>query len=358
MVESEKIYNSADLYYLDLIQAISESKQSIDLEMYIFALDATGEYIFNNLLLAAERGVRVRVLADGIGSYFWLEQKLAKQFNHNLQIRAFHPFSWGTLFTNFSFLNRRTHRKVIIIDGDFAFVGSINFMDQARIWREAGIRISGESVSLLNSVFENTWKIFDRMSPQILSSSFLKLSKALMINSVVRTTHSLRLQTFYRKDLIRRILFAKQKVWLMTPYFLPPAGLLRVLIKMGSIVDVRLILPSRSDIVYFPWLIKLYYRALLLAGVRVFEFTPSILHAKIEVIDSWVMLGSSNLNHRSFYRDLETDIVLKQSDSIRQIEASLINDMQASKEINLADFEQNYLTIILARIIRLAKRWL
>lgn len=356
-MNSEKLYFSARDYFNDLLNDIAQSKHSIELEMYILAPDSVGDSVFEALKQASNRGVKVRVLLDAIGSLAWLTAQ--RESLAGVKIRAFHPFSWTTFFRHFRVLNRRTHRKVLLVDGAVAYVGSFNFMKEAHEWHEAGVRITGPGAILLQNLFEDTWEFAQRALPRLLSLRSLRLRRALLSNSVIRANQFYRARKFYRNDLIRRIRTAKDRVWLMTPYFLPPTMLLRALLRMGPKIDVRIIVPGHSDIFYFPWLTKLYYRALLLANVKVYEFKPTILHAKVELIDDWAIVGSSNLNHRSFYHDLETDIVIRDAGNIAIIEQRYLEDIKSCRQVVLADREHaNWITFIFAKIIFLARNWL
>jgi cardiolipin synthase len=126
------------------------------------------------------------------------------------------------------------------------------------------------------------------------------------------------------------------RIWVTNAYFVPPVFLLRALCQAGLRgLDVCLLLPAHPDHVYMKWMSEAFYRTLLLSGVRVFEFGESFLHSKTLIIDDWVMVGSTNLNHRSLVHDLEMDVVLHQKSSHEVLETQFSRDLLASRELDL-----------------------
>jgi cardiolipin synthase len=124
----------------------------------------------------------------------------------------------------------------------------------------------------------------------------------------------------------------------MTPYFNPPSFLLKALIEAaGKGVDVRLVVPKRTDPAWFSYLSRIYFSPLVKRNIRVYEYTPGILHSKITLIDSEGIIGSGNLNYRSFYRDLELNLIIQDSKGVQDLRNEFIKDMTMSREINKTD---------------------
>jgi cardiolipin synthase A/B len=184
--------------------------------------------------------------------------------------------------------------------------------------------------------------------------------KPTKLSGLVRLNNKLALRRKNYRDLLARIAAARERIWITNAYFVPRGGLLRALgaaAKAG--VDVRILVPAKSDIIFMPWVAAAFYYGLLKSGVRVFEYQPAVLHAKTMLIDDWMTVGSSNLNSRSMFHDLEADVVLSTCESLRALEAAFERDLGQSKEVILADWlKRPILQRWLGRIALRAKRWL
>ncbi len=163
----------------------------------------------------------------------------------------------------------------------------------------------------------------------------------------------------YYKDFLQRIHRAKEKVWLMTPYFIPKRRLIKALGKAAQKgVDVRVIISLKSDVKFFRWLQYFYYEYLLKKGVKVYQYTDSILHAKNYIIDDFMTVGSTNLNHRSFMHDLEVDLAIQNEDNKIKIKEHFLEATLTQKTITLEGLRQRpLLDRILSRIFFLLKYW-
>jgi len=336
----EKIFFTSREFFASLEREIDRARQSISVEMYIWSNDETGNHFFDLLERAAARGVRVRLVLDGVGSWFWIRANQARIKATAIEVKIYHPLRWNFrraipegIPRFFARMNRRNHKKVILIDGKTAFTGSLNITRSSLEWKECGLRLTGEAVPLLAALFENVW-LLSGEEPRQESFSTSRLQRQLKNSRVIRSNQFYSLRTQHQRDLKRRILGARHRVWLMTPYFVPTFGVLSSLLKAArNGVDVRLILPRKSDVTFLRWIARLYYRYLLRAGVKVFEYLPEVLHAKMSLVDDWGFIGSSNLNRRSSYLDLELDIVLSSGASLRELERELTIDMSRSEEI-------------------------
>jgi cardiolipin synthase len=127
---------------------------------------------------------------------------------------------------------------------------------------------------------------------------------------------------------------ANRRIWITTPYFVPPPKMLHLLRKMAwSGVDVRLIVPKKSDIWFMTWVSRAFYFSMLRAGVRVFEYEPRVLHAKTMIVDDWFLVGSANFNHRSFLHDLEVEVRVAESSSRAVLVSQFEIDQAFSSEV-------------------------
>ena len=143
------------------------------------------------------------------------------------------------------------------------------------------------------------------------------------------------------KNLLRKISQCKNRIWIMNAYFVPDNFLLKKL-KDAAIsgLDVRILLPSKSDVVMMPWASSTFYYSLLKSGVRIFEYLPGMLHAKSLILDEWMLVGSSNLNHRSLLHDLEVDINITTPTAKATLVQQFLNDLKHSREISLNSWKK------------------
>lgn len=316
----EQVFFSKDTYFPALIARIGQAQQSIEFETYIFDMDAVGIAVLDALKTVSARGVNVRLLLDGIGSLFSVRKIYQSLKGTSVQIQIYHPF---LLTQAFATLNKRLHRKLCIVDRGRALVGSFNVSD--RECRDTAAEVSGIEVQTLISGFERRWQKAHRSRRK--RASFLSLVR-------LNETESLRQQ--WNRDLAERLRSANRRIWITNAYFVPPVFILEALKATATRgVDVRILVTERSDHTLVKWIAETYYLDLLLSGVRIFEFRPCFLHAKTILIDDWAMIGSSNLNHRSLFHDLEVDIVLTHDSSRQALDDQYGIDLSHSKEISI-----------------------
>jgi cardiolipin synthase len=353
-----EVINDGDLFFTTLEAAINSATVSVDVEFYIFATDATGQWFFEVLSRAARRGVVVRILIDGIGSTAFARAYRDRAKAAGMLLRVFHEPPWerwlwwqrrrgaserrSTWRRMVRRLNHRNHRKVCIIDGRTAFVGSFNVTKYHLVsemggaaWRDSGVVVEGGEVAVLVNTFEDIWiGRFQRLRRKIRRKR-LRTSPLVRLN----VTGTQRRDNYL--DLLVRLLRARQRIWITNAYFVPDGSLLRALsVVAREGVDVRILVPGFSDVVFIPWVTSAFHFGLLSAGVKIFEYRGSVLHAKTMVIDDWGLIGSSNLNHRSLLHDLEADIVVTDEESLGRMGAQFVTDLGRSVEVTLENWRK------------------
>lgn len=380
----EEVFASSDEFFSELLAEIKQAKHSIDLEVYIFALDRLGQSVLEALKEAASRGLQVRVMVDGVGSPAWNIALLKQLEQFNVNARIYKPYPWiklglrffpkvlnlwrlGTLFRK---LNRRDHRKVCVIDGSVAWVGSMNVYEKLlrtyagdKAWRETGVRVKGESVQVLSFAFERAWMMAwagRARSFHLRKSNLKSISLFWKRNSLVRLNLSFYLRNLYYQDLLERLHSATQRIWITSAYFIPSGAILRALrIAARTGVDVRILVPQKIDVKIVRWITSVLLHALLKTGVKVYEYEPRVLHAKTMLIDHWAIVGSSNMNHRSMIHDLEVDVLLEKEKSLADLEKYFLRDLSSAKEMTLAESKSIFsFQKILGRILFFFRYWL
>lgn len=327
-----------------LIQDFDQAQSSIEVEVYILDPDSVGRILEEALIRAHRRGLKVCLIVDRVGSFNWIRSRMDDLVRKGIEVRVFRPmFGLKTLFNysskNMRFvlgaLNRRNHRKVFTIDKKISYIGSFNFLDEALKWKEATIRITDEEcIRIIHDFFEYTWEWIEDEQARFRQYESQRLIDAVMASDKIRTTQIKKLRSHYRRDFIHMIDSAQQRIWLVTPYFNAPRFLLKALVRAAKRgVDVRLMVPAVTDPIWFSYLSRLYYSPLVQRGLKIFEYQPAFLHSKTALIDSRGIVGSGNLNYRSFYQDLETNIITSDPQDVEALREEFIRDMAYCHEV-------------------------
>lgn len=355
--EEEKLFIDGDSYFSFLLEAIAHARSSIFMETYIFENDLMGERILTALRAASDRGVDVRLLVDGVGSADWISESFSSTGKMGFEIRVYHPLPWQLLsplrwsqgpamtlvLKLFSYANSRNHRKSTIIDERIAFLGSLNVSDVhfAEVrgnsrWHDVGVRVTGEGCTSLTDAFLRAWRRAWKVGPQgqLRPALPFKAASEKVLHPLVIRNDGRRLRHRALAHRLRQIRQARHRVWIANAYFVPSGPLLRALVAAARRgVDVRLLLPASSDVSFMPWVARAFYSTLLRDGVRLFEYQPRILHAKVTLLDEHATVGSSNLNHRSLLHDLEVDVVLRDEVLLSDVQKMFEQDFLQSQEI-------------------------
>lgn len=363
-----RLFHSGDSFLAELLATLKLAQKTITLEFYIFEIDEISDLLLEELRRAVQRGCDVRLLVDGVGSLFTTEGIRIRCEESGIQFRVYHPlptfFEWLSRLPRVllrkapTFLkkaNRRNHRKIVVVDAQIAFVGSINMtrvhFEQAfgpSAWRDSAARLMGPPVESLVAAFELAWshsRVTDNLVPETeIEHEIVKaqLTTILKWQSHVRLNVNVKMRRQLYKDLRTRILTAEERVYIVTAYFLPKRSVVRALSKAALRgVDVQIIIPGPSDVPIVKWIADQVTTKLLRNGVRVFEYQPRILHAKYMVIDKWCSLGSFNLNHRSLLHDLEVEAVLTEPENVKNIESQFLEDLRLSEPLDVLNYEQS-----------------
>jgi cardiolipin synthase len=249
----------------------------------------------------------------------------------------------------------RDHRKLLVVDGQVAFLGGVNISgvysagsssehalkagaaaDGAPPWRDTHVRVAGPLVGELQKLFIAHWNRHARHPIQ--PANYLPpLARMGAQRAAVASREAGRRRNPFYRALLRAIDAAHERVQLTTAYFVPTRRLLRALAAAARRgVDVRLVLPSRSDAWAPLHAGRSHYGRLLQAGVRIFEREGALLHAKTTVIDGvWVAVGSANLDWRSFFHNAEANAIVLDAGFGREMEAVFASDLAASREVTL-----------------------
>lgn len=345
-----RIFYDGDEYFESLLEDIRKAQESITVEAYIFAIDKLTTTILAELGHARARGCSVKIIVDGFGSYYYIPQLSRLCAEKGIEFRVFHPLPYlffsmkGSLL--FKRLNRRTHRKIAIVDQKRVYLGSFNFIQNHCVslvgdsaWRDTGVWVEGPPVKQLVQAFQMSYlRTFLRGMIHWMNRWKLRSPPH---QSLLRLNNTQRMRRRLYKDLLVRITRAQHRVYVTTAYFVPKGSLLRALLKASRRgVDVQILIPGKSDVPMVKWAAFYIVRFLLQRQVTIHEYQKSILHAKTMIIDDKVLIGSFNLNHRSILHDLEVEVILEDSESLNSMLSQWNQDIAVSKLIAVKDFRR------------------
>jgi cardiolipin synthase A/B len=331
--------------YPEMLSAIRGARRYVHLETYMFLTDAVGELFGQALAEAAERGVRVKVLYDAVGSWTARRSFFASLRARGVDIRPFKPFS---LSRGVQHLLKRDHRKILVVDGEVAFTGGVNISahwapeGQGANWRDDVLRIEGPAVHALELRFVATWRMafkhrFRTWASQLRHRQHVRArprgNVSLAVLSSRRGIHNAYLHAIGR---------ARTSVLVAASYFIPDRKMvaaLRDAARRG--VEVSLILNGRSDHPFLEYCTRAFYERLLGAGVRIYEWQRGVLHAKTAVVDGvWGTVGSFNLERLSLGMNHEVNAVFADPSLGRALEDSFRMDCGTCHEVTLEAFRR------------------
>jgi cardiolipin synthase len=306
---SLEVLANGETFYEAELAAIRGARHSVNLEAYIFGKGRVTQRFLEALTERAAAGVRCNVVLDAIGAFTTWDSYLAGFRAAGGRVFFYHPLLWYTLPR----INNRTHRELLVVDGTVGFVGGAGFADhwmyphgrrQRPRWRDTMFRVQGKIVRDLQSVFAENW--LESSGELLTEPGYFPLladcgqSAAMVVCSTPTTGRSARNRMVYQTLLAA----AQRTIEIATPYFLPDrsacAEMVRAIQERG--VAVTILTPGQhSDHLLTRRASRRLYGPLLRAGARIYEYDPTMLHAKILVIDGlWSVVGSTNFDNRSF----------------------------------------------------------
>ncbi len=344
------ILEPADTALEAMFLAIGEAQHSIHIATYIFSDDVTGKRLMSFLVERARAGIKVRVLYDAFGSagpnlrlFFWRYRKIP-----NMRLVG---YSQANVLKRKFQLNLRNHRKILVVDGQVAFTGGINFHDVylPRHGREATIdyhfRVRGPIVLELQYTFLRDWYYMTNESADELLSGelfpapekFGEIAAHLQNSGPTRAEAGATLDTFFAA-----FNQACHQILIVTPYFVPPAALILALRQAAYRgVDVKILVPSVNNHPTLKLASQALYTPLLMSGIRIFERHPPFIHAKAAVIDDGVaLIGSANLDPRSLFLNYETNLVAFDRKFAAKLKSEILEDLAQADEVFYSEWRR------------------
>lgn len=341
LLDSERAYASKS-------GAVEAATRSVWAEYYIVEDDATGRGFLASLAGRARAGCDVRLLYDAVGSSDIPEEGLRAIREAGGKAAAFLPVNplrkrWST--------HLRNHRKLLVVDGEIGFTGGMNVGDEyaggsgsaggvgSRPWHDAHLRVEGPAVFDLATVFAEDWTFAsgERLVPDSIPLPRASGSIVAILPSGPDQAANANAHTWFAA-----LSGAAERCWITTPYFVPDEPTVRALANAAYRgVDVRVLVPAESDVPVAQAAGRFFYAPLLRSGVRVFEYQPAVLHAKTVVVDgSWALVGSANLDFRSFSLNFELGALVFDRPFAALLEERFVRDLDDSREVTRAEVER------------------
>jgi cardiolipin synthase A/B len=350
-----------------MLAAIEAARKSVCLETYIFSASLLGDRFRDALVRAQQRGARVRVLLDAVGSYGLAGDYWAPLMTAGGKARVFNPLALRRFWI-------RSHRKLLVCDDAVAIVGGFNIAPEyngdgvARGWLDFGLRVAGTLVGDLAASFDEMFARAD-----FLHKRFVRLRRPALRRTVTAQDGQLLLggpgrgRSPIRQALLHDLARARS-VQIIVAYFLPTGRLRRMLARVARRGGrVQLILAGKSDLTLSQLAGQSLYRRLLNAGVEIYEYQPQVLHAKLVVVDGAVFVGSANLDPRSMSINYELVLRFQNLQMAAQARTIFADVLPRCRRIELAEWQrsrtfwrrlkQRWAYFLVARIDPYLARW-
>ncbi len=332
-----------------MLAAIAAARKQVLMEMYLVESGLVTERFVRAFVDAAGRGVQVQVLLDAFGSLGFSQEDSRRLVDGGVQLAFYNPLRLWKLKTNLF----RTHRKLLVVDGELAYIGGAGISDELdgeKGWRETQLEIRGPAVADWQALFAGDWTRWSEQPAARLETPAPEGSAG-QRGRLVCTGGAPQLEI--KRAFLARVNRAGYRVWLATAYFIPSTKVRRALRRAASRgVDVRLLLPGPiTDHPAVRYASRRFYGRLLRHGVRIFEYQGRFMHTKVALADDWATVGSSNVDRWNLRWNLEANQEVEDQGFAAEIRAMLQEDFTHCEEISYWEWRRR------SRVQRL-REWL
>ncbi len=354
--EGSPIYknNQADYYefgedaWEDIFADLEKAEKFIFIEFFIVAEGALWDKLHEILKRKIAEGVEVKFLYDDFGALLRMGRDFAPSLrSEGFQVEVFNPIH---RYVSKLFMNFRDHQKIVVIDGNIAYTGGFNIADEYAnlvqrfgVWKDAGIRVTGDAVWAMTLTFLEMWTVcarndkidFDRYRP---TAEFPATD---MYCHVLRDGPALGPHSFLGNTYKQMIQYAGQTVYIMTPYLMPEESMVATLLEAARRgVDVRIITPFIPDKKRIKWMTEYNYGIFLKNGIRIYEYLPGFVHSKVVMNEHAAIVGTINMDYRSFYLHYENGVWVYDEEFLQKVKNDFEKTFRQCKEITLREWEE------------------
>ena len=332
-----KILLNGENFFPSVMEALGKAKESIYLDFYRINDDRVGNLLGAILREKAESGVEVSIIYDYIGSY--ASDEYFKYLNSaGVRTAVFNPVS--LLRSKIGF-NRRDHRKMVIVDGKVGFLGGLNIADRYgdpdkdwQGWRDTAVKAGGPVTRQMVMLFQRSWRRLKGFplehAKRYIHEGVESEEPESGVLAAVVGTEKIRGRRQIIKAYRKALWSAKRSIYIQSGYFIPPLTT-RFALRRAALkgVNVKVIVPQHGDVAMAHYASRVTFKRLMKDGVKIYRMPGPFMHAKTAVIDGvWSTVGSFNQNHRSFFHDLETALLVLDEDFGAMMEKSFAEDLK------------------------------
>ena len=341
-----RVHTNGEQFYEAELDAIRKARRSINLEAYIFQKGEVTRRFISALAERARAGLMVNVVLDGVGSFSMTKRHLRELIEAGGKVQFYHPLSWRSA----AHINNRSHRELLVVDGETGFIGGAGFADHwlhsrkgQKRWRDTMIQVEGDVVCNLQATFAENW--LESSGELIVGEPYFPFcgskgqSKAMVINSAPSAGGSTRARILFQA----MVAAAQKSIHITSPYFLPDYSLVKELVRaVQRGVEVKIIVPGKkSDHALTRSSSRRLYGELLKTGAEIYEYQPSMIHAKILIVDElWGVAGSTNFDNRSFGLHDEVNLAARDPEFAARLAQDFAADLAESKRITLESWKR------------------
>ena len=314
------------------------------MQYYIIADDVIGTRVMDALVERARAGVKVRLIYDHVGSFKLKKRSLRRMRDAGIEAYPFFKVVFPPFGTR---INWRNHRKIVVIDGDIGYIGGMNVADRYltggklfNTWRDLHLRIEGPAVGALQQSFAVDWNFMGQ--PLLEDGSSVKAVEGATVGMQLvtggPTTQWMNMTLLFQQA----IAGARKCVYIQTPYFLPSEGLLHALQGAAlSKVDVRVMVPMKSDSDMLRWASCSYIQECLRAGIKIYRYEKGMLHSKAIIVDDdFATVGSTNFDFRSFEHNFEANMLVYSREFNGRLKEQFMRDQRDCVRVTSASWRR------------------
>ena len=342
-----KYFEMGELVLDDIFEKLEKAERFIFLEFFIVAEGAIWDKLHELLLRKKAEGVEIKFMFDDFGALMRTPTSFTSRLRaEGLDVVVFNPLN---RYVSKLYMNFRTHQKIVVIDGEWAYTGGFNIADEYAnlierfgVWKDAGVRLKGSAVWGMTIAFLEMWNAsvpgfeidFERYKPQG------EMPKNDTYVHVLRDGPALGPRSFFENAYRQMVQLSEKKLYVTTPYLILEDTMIEALIearKRG--VDVRIITPNIPDKKRIKMMTEYNYGILLKNGIRIYEYTPGFIHTKVIINEHSAIAGTVNMDYRSFYLHYENGVWVYDREFVMDIEQDFIEAIGVSHEVLLSEWK-------------------
>lgn len=343
-----KYYAMGEDAFEDIFRALENAREFIFIDFFIVAEGALWDKVHEILKRKVEEGVEVKFLYDDFGAAIRTRKYFRQILEHEgMEVRVFNPIH---KYTGELYMNYRTHQKIVVVDGKIGFTGGFNLADEYAnlierfgVWKDTGVCLVGEAVWNLTVVFLQMWEACDDVKEHV---DYLKYKKNVTVPGgdvychVISDGPALNPKNAIESIYNQMITFSDEYLYITTPYLVLEDYMKQSLIEAAHRgVDVRIVTPNIPDKKYAKLLTNYNYGRLLREGVRIYEYTPGFIHAKQILTENAAIVGTINMDYRSFYLHYENGVWMSGQSIQKKVRRDFEKIFQESKEISYEEWK-------------------